>query len=819
MARVTHSDRGHLFFLVLSCALASGGVGSLVAPLAHAQENESEGSSASVPRALDKIEIENIVVTSRKRLEREQRIPIAISAVTQENLRDEAIDRIPAISPLIPNANFDRRSASNGRLTIRGLTEFDPNPAVDPAVATYLDGVYQARSISAEQSLYDIERIEVLRGPQGTVFGKNALGGAINIETKAPGFDRDGFLSVGVGNFRSVNTVAAFNVPIVDERLSTRFAFTTRKRDGFQKQVDGSDRDDEAVLAGRFSALYFPSESVELLFTFDHAKEQKEVGTGKCALTDTSGLADPNSFQSVLALVGFQDRCAAIQASGNPYRVDSEVSPDEDVLSEGATARLTWAVTPDTQFTSLSAWRLTENKIPFDFDATGISIISEPADIRQNSYSQEFQLAGTMLNGDLEYLVGLYGLLERARFKNPNGGVFPNLTAADIVIPIPDVDGDGDPSNDAAATADLLRGAQEDNDQKNDNFTYALFGQLRYNITPKLRFVGGLRFERDRRRIFKKVTASTPGPCSSLGSLVPVAVGTICNFYDRSERFSDFQPSASLTYSFSDNIISYLSYATGFKAGSFNARSLNNDLPGFVDVTGMFNPGIQEKVSIDPAKLTTYEVGFKGTFADDRLRLNASAFYSIYDAIQTLTISSFTPDAVAPGFGNAGDSVITGVEVEGTWLPTTNLRLGFTGGILNDRFTDFDEPFMGQPGRPVLGDGRLPFSSKYTYAVTADYVIDTRMGQLSVGAAWRGRTKTFFDPENSDSTAQGKMGLLSGKLILELPDGLTEVVVTGSNLLDREFTSFGVDFTNLLGSKTLFPGAPRQFGIEIRRRF
>jgi len=781
----------------------------------------AEADSLALDRELrkPKIGIENIVVTSRKRLERAQRIPISISAISAQDLQDEAVDRIPAISPLIPNANFDRQSGSNGRLTIRGLTEFDPNPAVDPAVGTYVDGVYQGRQISAEQSLFDIERIEVLRGPQGTIFGKNALGGAINIETKAPGFDRDGVLSVKVGNFRELETLAAFNVPLVDEVLSTRFALTSRKRDGFQKRLNGNDRDDDAVLAGRFSTLYFPRENVELLFSYDYNRERKQIPQGKCFLTDTSGLQDPASFQSVLAVVGFQDACDTIGRSRNPFRVGGEVSPDEDVLTEGVTGRLTWALSPELQFTSLSSWRYIQNTVAFDFDSTDINIVSEVGESQQNAYSQEFQLAGSTMGDDLEYLVGLYALLENSTLKNPRGGLFNSLSADDIVFPIPDIDGDGDPTNDAAATAAALRGAQEDNHQKNDNFTYALFGQVRYNVTSKLQLVGGLRFERDRRRIFKSVTAVTVGPCASLGGTTPVAVGTICNIYDRSERYSDFQPSAALNYRWSDQVLTYVSYATGFKAGSFNPRSINNDLPGFVDLNGTFVPGVREKVSIDPAKLTTYEVGFKGTFSDERIRVNASAFYSVYESIQTLTASSFSPDAIVPGFGNGGDSVITGLEVETTFLPTTNLKLGLNGGILNDRYTDFDEPFMGQPGRPVIGDGRLPFTSRYSYAITLDYRLDTAIGEVALGAAWRGRTKQFFDPENTEGLAQGKMGLLSGHVTIDLPDGDTQIVLVGTNLLDRRFKAIGVDFTGLFGSKTLFPGAPRQYGIQIRRTF
>src|SRR5262245_29846756 len=152
------------------------------------------------------LEIENIVVSSRKRNERVQRIPIAITALDESDLQEIGANRIPLISPLIPNASFTFQGGTSSRLTLRGLAEFDPSPAVDPAVGTYVDGVYQARVQSGQQALFDLERIEVLRGPQGTVFGKNTLAGAINIQTNNPTFDQEGDVSVKVGNYKLFET-------------------------------------------------------------------------------------------------------------------------------------------------------------------------------------------------------------------------------------------------------------------------------------------------------------------------------------------------------------------------------------------------------------------------------------------------------------------------------------------------------------------------------------------------------------------------------------------------------------------------------------
>jgi len=788
----------------------------LCAPAVDAQTGTPPQAAEDEPRAPG-LEIENIVVTARQKNERVQRVPVAITALNEQNLQEIGANRIPLISPLVPNSSFTFQGATSARLTLRGLTEFDPNPTVDAAVGTYVDGVYQARVQSGQQVLFDLDRIEVLRGPQGTIFGKNSLGGAINVLTMSPTFEREGEASIKLGNYRLLETRLVGNLPLIADRLSTRVALATNKRDGFQKDTTGGDRDDDSLLAVRFKTLYFPSENSEVLFSFDQAKERRKIAAGQCKLTDTSGLGDPRSLQTTLAAFGFQDLCSALGSSSNPRRVSLNLDGGENITNRGTSLRASYAPRDNVSFTSLTAWRTLNARLPGDGDGTSIDVFAEAGDSEQDQYTQEFQLAGETRDARLEYLFGVFGFREEIKLTNPVGGFFVTASAADIVNPFPIT---GDPATDRQLTADLVRGAMERNDQRNDNLVYAVYGQLRYNLTPQLQFVGGLRFENDSRRIFRRGTTVTNGGCLTSNG-VPVPIGTICEFYERSERFSDFQPSASLSYRFTDSALGYLSYAKGFKAGSFNPRSLNNDLGPIVGVNGQVIPQLQERVTVDPAEQTTYEIGSKLTFWENRVQMNAAAFYSDYEAIQNLLVSSFTPTARAPGFGNNADSAIMGAELETLLLPTPNLRFGANFGFLNDRYTDFDEPFLGIPGADArsLGDGRLPFTSRYSYAVAADYLIDTQLGSLSLGTTWTGRSSQFFDPENTRSIAQGKFGTLTARATLLMSDGSTEVSVVGTNLLDREYLAFGADLTNLLGNALTYPGAPRQVAVEVKRTF
>jgi len=787
-----------------------------------AQATASEAPPREGEKSQPELEIENIVVSARKRAERVQRIPIAITALSQDNLDEIGANRIPLISPLVPNTQFTFQGGTAARLTIRGVTEFDPQPAIDPAIGTYVDGVYQARIQSGQQALYDVDRIEVLRGPQGTIFGKNSLAGAINIATNNPTFQQEGDVSVKLGNESLFETRAVYNAPLIEDRLAARIALATNKRDGFERDTAGNDRDDDALLAGRFKLLYFPTESLELLFGFDQSKEQRVISAAKCKLTEPAPGDDP--FTQTLFLFGYQDLCSAVQNSGNDRRVSINIDGSEDTTNRGTQFRATYAITPDLTFTSLTAWRSLDTINPYDADATTLNVFNESFDSEQDQYTQEFQLAGAAMGGRLEYLVGLFALREHIDTKNPIGGFFPTLSAADVVIPLSDADQGNpiiDPSDDAQQTADLVRGAAERSDQENDTGTFSYYGQIRYNFTDQFQFVGGLRYEEDSRRIYRRLQALTPGTCTT--SPLPVAPGTICSFYDRTERFSDFQPSASFSYRFTDSALGYVSYAKGFKSGGFNARALVNELGPIVstvpDGMGGFlsTPALDDDVSFDPAEQTTYEIGAKTTFYDDRFQLNAAAFYSVYDSVQALLASSFVPGNFAPGFGNQGDSVITGVELESLFLPVPNLRLGANFGFNDDRYTDFQEPNPNAARQ--LGDQRLPFVSKYSYGFSADYLVDTGIGQMSLGAMWSGRSKLFFDVDNFDSVAQNKYGTLTGRLGFMLNDGLTEITFVGTNLLDREYDAYGLDLTGFTGSAQTYRGAPRQYSVEVRRRF
>jgi len=409
---------------------------------------------------------------------------------------------------------------------------------------------------------------------------------------------------------------------------------------------------------------------------------------------------------------------------------------------------------------------------------------------QQTQLTQELQLTSEALDGALTYLVGVYAFREQSKDQLFEG-VLSTIGAADIAQPFPGLD--------AATTADLIRGAQVDMLNRVDNLSYSGFGQVSYDITDRLNLTGGLRLTQDRRRLLRRGVALTPGIDPNRRFVQP---GDLTTFFERSSRFSDFTPSAALSYRFSDDALGYLSYGTGFKSGGFNGRSF--PAPG-ADVTPF---------EFEPEDLTTYEVGLKLGALGGRLVLNTAAFYSIYEDIQLTAVGG---DPALNNLQilllNAGESILAGGEIELVATPLANLEIRSAIGILHDRFTEFDDL-----ADPRAEDRTLQLLSAYQTTTSVAYRFEPmRFGRLAAHVEWSTRSRQDNDVRNSDSIVQGKRGLLDARVSLVLGDDRTEIALFGRNLLARDYLIGGVDFSDTFGNAIRFTGPPRTYGIEVRR--
>ncbi len=779
-----------------------------------------------LPRAFTEM-IDNIVVTTRKRQEAIQETPLSITAFGENSLKQLGARRIEDISPSVPNLQYERTVGfAAARVNARGVGQTDPIGTVDPGVGLYVDGVFLPRAQTGLLSIADVERIEVVRGPQGTIFGKNTIGGAVNVITRAPQMDFGAEAELRVGNFDLFETRAVLNVPIVEERVAARLSLATATRDGFEKErLGGTDPNDDKLLAGRGQLLMLPTDNLEILLSADRSRENRVLSQGKCLPVNVGG--NPQ-LQILNDVVGYTQACASVSQSDNPRRVETDISfLRDDLETYGGSARINWTLGQDMTLRSISSVRGLDSANFNDFDNTRVELIRPAIDdvsFDQSQISQEFQLASSALNGKLNYLVGLYGFREQSKDELLEG-VLGRLTGAGVALADggqfqgaasilnPLVDGlrpAGTPEAQIRdQIANLFRGSIVNFTTKVDNLSYSAFGQATYDFTERLSLTAGLRLTQDRRRIFRRGVALTAGNgiTARTGQALPdpLMPGDVATLFERSRRDSDITPSASLAYKLSDDTLLYAGYSTGFKSGGFNGRAF----PLVAEPDAL-------PVEVSPEELTTYEIGVKTSFLDDRIALNAASFYSVYEDIQLVVL---IPNAAVQNVNiallNAGESRIYGGELEMVLAPFPNLQIRSSVGILSDRFTEFDDP-----SEPRAKDRQLQFLSNYQTSTSLEYSLPLfSMGMLTARTDWSTRSAQFLEVTNSDALKAGKYGLLDARLTLQLPDGATEFAVFGKNLLDREYLVSGVDFSATFGQAARITGPPRTYGLEVRRRF
>ena len=790
-----------------------------VAP-AYADEPKRDAASSfeakSQPRPFADM-VQEIVVTARKREERVQLVPVAVTAFTNDDAARRNMRRLESLDGVVPTLLVTTAlgTANSGRVSLRGIGQGDPSSSAEPAVGIYVDGVYQARFQAALPTLNDVERVEVLRGPQGTLFGKNAVGGAVNILTARPGFEFGGSAEFRIGNYDMVESRLSMNVPLVPERAALRFSLATATRDGYVTNVVNGDKyADNKMLGGRAQLLVLPVEDVEVLIGVERSREDRKPQGSKCVLTPNT----TNVSGVIAAGSGFRQACAEDDARSE-FKFASDLTFAEDKLETmGATTRISWDISPELTLASITAWRRQETNAQFDFDGTAVPLLQPLADRGrdvQDQWSQELQLTGRSMQGKLRYVAGLYAFAEEANERDTFNGAFAPLTiagfdpmtGAPILGPLQGVN--INPQLQPLVTFGQLpivnRVAQV------NNTSYAAYGQATYAVTPKLDVTLGLRRTQERKRLkrsnqFVDCPSATlvngvlapPVPCEFLG-LVGTQVNTLGSA-EKSARSGDWSPMATLAYSATPDVLLYASYGNAFRSGGFNA--------------GATRPS--EFKELDQEDLTSYEVGIKTTALDGRFRFNASGFYNIVENFR-IPFVDVDPVTGLPALSQTdADRVsLRGAEVEMALVPMEGLQLSAAIGALRGKYEDF------KTTDPSLSDDeRLPDVPNYTMSFAAAYQRSVgSFGDLEVRLGWVHRGTNLSNFQGTDELEVPKVGLLSGRLALSLPDGRTEVAAFGSNLLDRRYFDNGIGLAESFGYVLRTYAPPRFYGFEVRHRF
>lgn len=714
-----------------------------------------------------------IIVTARRREERLVDVPIAVTAVSGDALEALGAIDITDVQNQAPNVTLENSRGTNSTLTafIRGVGQQDPVSGFEAGVGIYLDDVYLNRPQAAVLDIYDVERVEVLRGPQGTLYGRNTIGGAIKYVTKRLPQDPSLKVRATYGTYDQADLVVTGSVPVTDMiRFGLSGARLSRGGFGDNLTQPGVENYNKDVWAGRASLeIGGYGEPALIRISGDYTRDKSDPRNGhrliKGLLSGAPVLSDVYDTRGGLA------------------------RPEQDVEAYGVAMNVSIDVSDAVTLRSISAWRRDRSFTPIDFDSLPAADVDVPALYRNEQTSQEFQILYG--SGRLNGLVGFYYLGAKS------------ATDFDVIL---------------ATTGTLLNlpglNAYTSGDVRTE--TWSAFGDFTFDITDRISLSAGGRYTSDIRR--SKILRQTKiGGASPLFGGTAVAIATATDFTGRA-KFTDFNPRASLSFKPSADHMVYASYAQGFKGGSFDPRGDARIAPD-TDRNGVRSyQEIYDFFLFDPETVDSYELGYKGTFMDGAGRVALTGFYGDYKNVQipgSVGVDA-NGDGIFESFAgvttNAGKARFKGVELE-TYMrfadgfAGSGSSLNFTGslGYIDGKYHEFIVNNV-----DVSDLRRIQNTPKWTAAGTLGALVPVGGGDLSLSttASYRSKTNQFETP--SVFLDQPGYTLIDASIVWTAPDDRFSLGVHGKNLTDKQYITSGYQFATVAANGTVTPTLGRE---------
>ena len=813
----------------------------LLAALLWSPQSMSQAESPGAPvkaGASSGPHLEEVVVTARRREESLQETPVAVSAFSAEDLAAAGISTITDLEQSVPGLQFGESGSKTPAVFIRGIGQREGSAVLDPGVGVYINDIYIPRQDSQLLDTVDTQSVQVLRGPQGTLFGKNTTGGAILVTTREPNFEEyETNLSTRVGNQGRADAMIQGNIPLVEDSMGLRYAVNRRSSDGYLENVtDGNEFGDEDRLAATGRLVWEVSDSFSTDL-FAYWSRQRERSAGLTCL-----FQNPESNLAILMTPGgetLEPACRRSEALADDDEIavngaQSVVEMDSSILA----ATLDWFA-GDLSVKSVAAFSYWGNiERNDDQDGTDLSYINNgtralnkilgdnnlPIDDEDRyQVSEELQLHNLAFDGNLQYTLGLFGSLEKIN-GNPftqligPGGLLGVPLGPDTVLPFPTA---------LANRSDL------------ENLSLAVFAQGTYDLNETLQLtVGGRYTYEDRERDMDVFDVDMDAYCPQLGSenfgeglCSPISLAEFAQFTDsqpplpvvyrpsadkRSETFKQFTPSVTLAYLAPepvlgrlgvDNFMSYVTVSEGYKAGGFEPRG---------DVL----------VPFEPEEVTNFEVGTKVDAFDQSLRLNAAVYYMDYDDIQ-VRVAEQGEDItdIYLFLSNAGRAEVAGAELEATML-LGNWVLNATASYTDAKYKEFlgqvVNPLTGEAGTVDRSDENFALVPETTYSLAAQYNWTSPVGLIVPRLSYYFRDDIFtgIDEQaiNYDSSTIDSLHLANARLSW-LPADNFRLSAYVDNLLDENYYASGFTVSAALGAATLVIGPSRTYGVELSYTF
>lgn len=797
--------------------------------------------------------LEEVVVTARKRSESQQDVPVAVTAISGEQMKQNNISTIADVAKITPGLD-QREGRKQGAFSIRGVGQIRLNEVqADPGVAVYLDGIFLARNDSQLLDIVAVESVQVLRGPQGTLFGKNSVGGAILVTTKDPYEEFTVSTDVLMDSLGQRNAQIAIDMPLIEDKLYSKFTVGSVQSDGYAEDDDtGRELGNDDRLVAALQVLWNINDNMSLKTLAYFNDQDENVPPYYCEQVTLTGALSfaraPGRPQA------YHEACSEAEKLIGSEKVSHENTSAEytsrDVLF-GAT--FDWDM-PNGTFKSITSYVVKgDSYADFDFDATDLLTIRSTSYVRERlaaqgvydedggryTLGQEFQYSGIALEDRLTYTVGVFGSWESldkllsGQSSTKEGWIgfesLPGLPSPNALCVFSGITGED---------CLYVRGVFDASVTSYDNTSYALFSQFTYDLIPTLHLTGGLRYTYEHREIkLEQMMAQTVPPIAGipLPPAIPVTVMTETQFnmlendfieVSRGElqysetTFERLSPMVSLSWDISDHyemtsvdgLMGYISVSEGFKSGGFNVLAAGID-------------------DFEPEYVIATELGFKLDALNRKLRLNMAVYNSDYKDVQTIVAK--IPSLGAPELStqNAGLARMQGIEFEMNWLLGQSLVLVASGNYIDAEILEYDDevidPVTGSP-RPVdRSDEPFPFIPEYVYALSARYSLFTDIGDFDFMLSRNSRAGQFTGgdavaglPEFQDAATIDGVDTWSTRITwTPWEDQRMRLALFGNNITDEEYVATGTAVYSGFGTNSITLGKKRHFGLELNYEF
>ncbi|PCI55207.1 MAG: hypothetical protein COB45_06850 [Gammaproteobacteria bacterium] len=748
--------------------------------------------------------IEKIVVTAQKREQYSQSTPLTIDVLSGDQIEKSRIESVQNIANLTPGLSLDAFPSSQPRPFIRGVGSADTGAGGDQSTAVYVDNIYMSRPAFLSFDYFDLQRIEILKGPQGTLWGKNVVGGLIHVITNKADRYFDAKLQATVGSDGILNTNGMVNIPLIEDKLFSRFVISASQNDGFAENINTSNQlMSEDRLSGRAHFLLKATDDLDLGLSFNVVNEDNGGSARNLYDSDITGLStDPDNDNRITSgeIDGFEKRdifSVTATAKWSTELVDINITANHKELD--------YVFNEDFDGTNLLDFAMSGNSVgdPLQLQRGG--------DEETETNSLEIRISGNSEN-DLFWQVG--GYYEKSDInQNAVTGLFSGLCAVDGILtsvgaipsgayaaglPALIAQGFGFPAAYAAAygagvasgcdSSDTLAtpAAKQSFHQIAINESYAIFGELSYPLSDIYTLTAGGRYSVDEKDF-------SVDSLDSFMGLQLAAKGTP-NGYEQVNAIDDwdaFTWKLTLDAQFEPDLFGYATVSTGYKAGGFQDGALTAE---------------EAVESFDPEHIINFELGLKSELLDGSMRLNSSIFFMIQEDLQVRQVEGtvvFTK--------NAGEAEIKGLELEVMVLPIDELSLGLKYTYLDAIFTDFID------GENDYSGNRLSRTPEHSFVLNIAYDIENPFnnnGLLSLESDYAWNDDRFEDNSNESPEIIKAYGLLDARILYELDNW--QLSIWAKNITDEEFETHYVKFGN--SSHVTF-GQPRTIGVTANWRF